>query len=131
MKDPDVSVSSDMDPDDLSPVPSIHALGKSRPTLHQAIRIGEFGWFGVSGLLGERRRSKHPYGDSAGYETSSRLNVTRQWPPPIESQHNMFDERMVADSPYLWSRSTLFHQRGSALADFLKRRFEATKFLRT
>src|SRR5258706_14186027 len=29
------------------------------------------------------------------------------------------------------SRSTLLHQRGSALADFLKRHFEATKFLRT
>jgi putative oxidoreductase len=28
------------------------------------------------------------------------------------------------------SRSTLLHQRGSALADFLKRRFEATKLLR-
>jgi hypothetical protein len=29
------------------------------------------------------------------------------------------------------SRSTLFHQRGSALANFLERHFEATKFLRT
>src|ERR1700733_7964006 len=29
------------------------------------------------------------------------------------------------------SRSTLLHQRGSALADFLKGHFEATKFLRT
>ena len=33
--------------------------------------------------------------------------------------------------PTPWSRSTLLHQRGSALADFLKRHFEATKFLRT
>ena len=32
--------------------------------------------------------------------------------------------------PTPWSRSTLLHQRGSALADFLKCRFEATKLLR-
>src|SRR4029077_14573413 len=30
-----------------------------------------------------------------------------------------------------WSLSTLLHQRGGALADFFKRRFEATKLLRT
>jgi hypothetical protein len=29
-----------------------------------------------------------------------------------------------------WSRSTLLHQRGSALADFLERHFKATKLLR-
>src|SRR6267142_6632979 len=30
-----------------------------------------------------------------------------------------------------WCRSTLLHERSSALADFLKRHFEATKFVRT
>src|ERR1700751_4372206 len=30
-----------------------------------------------------------------------------------------------------WSCSTLLHQRGGAFTDFLKRHFEATKFLRT
>src|ERR1700690_4111766 len=29
-----------------------------------------------------------------------------------------------------WSRSTLLHQRGSALTDFLERHFEATQLLR-
>src|SRR5579864_9548961 len=60
MKDPDVAVAMDMHPDDFPPVASVHALGKSGPVLHEAIWVGEFGWFGVLGL---RRGSRHGDGD--------------------------------------------------------------------
>ena len=55
MKDPDVAVAMDMHPDNFSPVASVHALRKRWPALDEAIRIWEFGWFGVLRLLRLRR----------------------------------------------------------------------------
>src|SRR6266550_5039574 len=52
MKDPHVAVTIDMHPDDLPPAASVHALWKGRPALHEAIWIGKFGRFGISGLRG-------------------------------------------------------------------------------
>ena len=72
MKDPDVAIAMDMHPDDFAPVASVHALGKSRPALDQAIRIGELGWSGVAGLLGLRRGSKYRNSNRASYKNKSR-----------------------------------------------------------
>src|SRR5580658_8229162 len=41
MKDPDVAVAPDMHPDDFPPAAAVHALGESRPSLHEMIRVGQ------------------------------------------------------------------------------------------
>jgi hypothetical protein len=50
---------------------------------------------------------------------------------PSKVRHlNSRTEPCRAQFQLAWSRSTLFHQRGSAISDFLEHHFQATKLLR-
>src|ERR1700730_1703056 len=77
MKDPDVAVAMNVHPDDLSPLTSIHAVGNRRPPLHEAIRIGEFGWLWVLGLLGACRHPKHGDDDGGAYQREPHSTCAR------------------------------------------------------
>ena len=75
--------------------------------------------------LGRARNRRVEIADPAACRGASRLHVSAgvsASPVPINRTLSLTTPR---------SRSTLLHQRGSALADSLKRHFEATKFFRT
>jgi hypothetical protein len=66
MEHPDIAVARDAHPDDLAPLAAIHALGKRRPLLREAIRIGKLGRLGILGLLGVCRHAEAGDDDGTG-----------------------------------------------------------------
>jgi hypothetical protein len=83
LEHPYIALAIKMYPDDLSPMASIHGLGKRWPAFHKAIRIRQFGWIWILGLLGQCCHSARKDGDSSCYGFEYGTTCTRHPSSPI------------------------------------------------
>jgi hypothetical protein len=94
LEHPYIALTINAYPDDLSPMASIHGLGKRRPALHETIRIRQFSWTWILGLLGQCCHYAREDSDNSCYGFEYDSTCTRHPGSPIGIQNSMLPRNL-------------------------------------